>query len=452
MTKRYLVTWAQNATPVHSGFFAAMQQWCAYNKAELVVIPGRYKNPTSLWSKRAEGDDWWAPAAKAHMLNKRKSVHKELRLYADISIQPTASLPLDGFERFAGRTSGVFGHPRRQLKVIPTGTRKPRVLWSTGACTVPNYVPSKAGKKARAHHVLGALAIEVDGGAFFARHVTANKQGVFTDLDRTFGPTGSAPAAPPASITLGDYHAGSEDYEVLAATEQLVRDLKPANLVLHDVLDFRTRNHHDRTLRQRYSKRDQTVKGEVSAAANALLAISGWGQQTTHVVRSNHDEAFERWLDEAEPAKNDLPNAPYWFSMNAAAFHDYDYTGQWPNMFERECRLRGVPDSVRFLKRNESLRIAGVEHGFHGDKGPNGARGTAANYAKLGAKVTIGDKHTPSIIDGAFVCGVTCKLDHGYNLLPSTWLHAHTVLHADGKRQLLVIVKGRYRGGKRGKK
>jgi len=36
-------------------------------------------------------------------------------------------------------------------------------------------------------------------------------------------------------------------------------------------------------------------------------------------------------------------------------------------------------------------------------------------------------------------------LDMGYNRRPSTWLNAHCVLHADGRRQMIIVIKGRFR-------
>ena len=45
--KRFIITTAQNATPTHMDFFESLERYAKYNDAELVVIPVRYKNPTS---------------------------------------------------------------------------------------------------------------------------------------------------------------------------------------------------------------------------------------------------------------------------------------------------------------------------------------------------------------------------------------------------------------------
>ncbi len=445
--KSYLITYAQNATPINSRFFSAMQQFCKANKAELVVVPGRYKNATSQWSKKQEDDEWWAAEVTPYLARSRRSLCKNLKVFSDISIQPTAKRPLNGFEGFLGQCSGIFGHPKRALEVVPTGTRTPRIMWSTGACTISNYTPSRAGKQGDHQHVIGALVVEVDkDSCYFARHVTATKDGSFTDLGTVYSPHGYSKAPQAMSIVLGDWHAGQEDFEVLDATKALIDQVRPKNIVLHDVLDFGSRNHHNKGSRHRFTGRFDSVEFEVKCATDALKLVASWGDHTTHVVRSNHDEHFERWLEEHKDCEDPL-NAPYYHEMKARDYRNRAVKGEWLNLFESESRRHGVPASVKFLKRNESLRLLDVEHGFHGDKGVSGSRGTPLGYTRLGVKVTTGHTHTPKIADGSFVTGVTAQLDHGYNLLPSTWLNAHVVLHADGKRQLIVIVKGRHKGG-----
>ena len=354
---------------------------------------------------------------------------------------------MSSFEVFLGHNSGIFGHPKRALEVVPSGSRTPRVMWTTGACTIANYTDSKAGKKGAAHHVLGALVVEVDAdGAYFCRHVSANSRGEFYDLDRKYSQHGVSEADPALSVTLGDYHAGQEDEDVLEATEALVRALRPKNLVLHDVLDFGARSHHKRGRLERYDARFDTVESEMRAAAGALRRVAGWGDHQVQVVRSNHDEMFERWLEDTRPGEDPV-NDHYYHAVWAMRYAYRKKQGRWPNLFEMESRRLGVGNRVNFLARNESLVIGDVEHGFHGDKGVSGSRGTTQSYVKVGVKVTKGHDHTPCIRDGVYSAGVTGKLDQGYNALPGTWLNAHVVQYPDGKRAIVIIIKGRYRGG-----
>lgn len=442
----YLVTWACNDTPVHKGFLAALRNF----PGELVVIKGQYKNPTSKFDAFVEGQENWAPELAPYLLDKGLQLCPNLKVYGDIRVQPTAARPLSGFEVFCGSNSGVFGHPKRALEVVPTATRSPRILATTGSITLPNYSESKAGKKGQAHHVIGALVVEIEAsGIYHLRHVSAEASGAFIDLDKRYTPDGVEDAPEAMTLTLGDIHSGMEDGPVLAATAELAELVKPRYLFVHDLLDFRTRNHHDRgSLRKAFAKAAQgmrLVESEVENAASCLRMLSRLAREV-RVVRSNHDEAFDRWLEEAtDTIKMDPENAPYFFRVWARMFDHMQEHGEFPQAFELEAKRLGVPANVKFLKRDESCKIKGVEHAFHGDKGINGSRGTPHAYARLGVKTTTGHTHTPTIRDGNFTAGVTARLDQGYNLLPSTWLNAHVIQYANGKRALVVIIQGRFR-------
>lgn len=462
--RKYLVTYAQNATPVNSLFLKSMLRFCESERAELLVIPGRYKNPTSVHTTKDKGQEWWAPELAPYLLGKmgtkldakgqkvpafkpgRKKLCENLVVLGDVSVQPTATNPLSRFEVHAGASSVIVGHPKRALQAVATSNRAARAMWSTGACTKPNYTDSRAGKTGQAHHVIGAVVVEVDVKAnrFWARHVSADwRTGVFTDLGTTYTPTGSQPAQRALTLTLGDYHAGREDAAVLKATQRLCDVVRPKAVVLHDVLDFHTRSHHARGRRDRYDAKDALVELEVEHAVDSLDFVASWGDHAVVVTRSNHDEHLERWLEEHDDL-DDPTNAPYYHDLWSRVYSHRHRIGEFPDCFAMESRRLKVNRRVRFLRRNESFLVKGVEHGLHGDKGLNGARGSDRSLAGLGVKVTKGHSHSPAIFGPVYSVGVTGSLDMGYNHIPSTWMHAHVVLHADGKRQLVIIIDGRY--------
>jgi len=66
-----LFTTAQNATPVHTQFLAAIESYLEHRHGKLYVIPIRYKNPTSHWSQVAKSHDWWAPEIEDYLLTER---------------------------------------------------------------------------------------------------------------------------------------------------------------------------------------------------------------------------------------------------------------------------------------------------------------------------------------------------------------------------------------------
>jgi len=452
VTQRYVCTYAQNLTPVHAKLWETLQVYCKDRKATLLVVPGTYKNPTSRWSQEDQDQQVWAPEVEPYLYSRRIKLCPNLCLYADVSVQPTAARPLSGFEVFCGGNSAIFGHPKRALETVPTASRIPRILTTTGSCTVANYSRSKAGKKGHAHHTLGALVVEIsDDGIYHLRHISACADGSFIDLDTEYTPEGARPAPPALAITFGDIHVGRDDAEAEQGHYELCQRLKPRYSFLHDTLDFRARNHHDKSMRSAHEKvmskipSANCVRQEVHAAGAKVRSIASWGFKRTYIARSNHDLAFERWLEECDP-KRDPANAKYYFQVWARMFEHFDGHGSWAMAFELESRrmFRGQLRTVRFLREDETLRTKGVRNGMHGHNGPGGSRGTLLGYAKLGEKTVTGHGHAPGIVDGAYRTGVFGSVDHGYNRLPSGWLVADVVQYSNGKRALIVLVKGRF--------
>jgi len=102
-------------------------------------------------------------------------------------------------------------------------------------------------------------------------------------------------------------------------------------------------------------------------------------------------------------------------------------------------------DNVRCLEANESFTIAGIECGMHGDRGPNGSRGTLDNLSRLGVKINSAHSHTPGIRAGNYQCGTSSYRRLSYQKGPSSHLNTHTVIYASGARSLISIIKGRWK-------
>lgn len=441
--KRYVVTYAQNATPIHTDFFKTLKVYCKENQAELIVVPGRYKNPTSIWTAQNESYEWWEKELHPYLISKRVQLRDDLVIYSDISIQPTAVRPLTGMEVFTGKASAIFGHPKVQLLTVATNSRRSKLMTTTGSCTILNYTCSKAGKKAAAHHVFGAIVIEMGKTGFHVRQLNANKvTGSFTDLGWVYTTEGRTEAPPAEALILGDVHANNVEEKALKASFEMIEELKCKRAVYHDLLDFDVRNHHSiNNFCDRYSRvvssepTADIVEEELKHTIKILESTPKCAQPV--VVQSNHDEAFDKWLDNANP-KLDPANALLYHKMWVTKLEEFNKTGKWRTAFDLYYRLSDG-SRAKFIDREENFTILGIECGYHGDKGTNGTRGSPNSYAKLGIKTIVGHRHTPSILDGCYTVGVIGKLDQGYNDLPSSWAHANCVVYATGKRSLIFI-------------
>lgn len=450
-----VITAAQNATPIHEEFFAALQTFCRANDAELIVIPSRYKNPTSRWTASQENAERWAPEVEPYLYNQRKKLNSNLTLMGDIKIQPTAVRPLMGLEGMTHGESCIIGHPKLQMTTVPTPQNKlPKVMTTTGAVTVKNYTDSRAGKGGEFHHVFGAVVVEIDSRTVFhLRHVNARQDGAFIDLDRAYFADGRVETAPPyEALVFGDAHYRFADPQVVKGTfgaGGLVERLNPKRLVWHDLLDaYAVSPHHVGNPFISIAKRDagfDNIEREMKDTIAWMLKKAGG--RPSYIVASNHDDMLSRWILR-EDWRQDPGNAAFYLEtalhmarsakMAEGGAQYLDPFGYWIE------RLKPKGAQVRALRRNESLTIADIECSLHGDRGPSGARGSRVNLRRIGARTIIGHSHSPGIEEGCYQTGTMSRLNLEYNDGPSGWMHTHCSIDAFGKRHLHTFIQGRF--------
>lgn len=448
--KRFVITSAQNATPIHEDFFKSLQVFCKHNDAELVVIPLRYKNPTSRWTASQEGAEVWDTILTPYLYNQRKKLNDNLILLADIKTVPTADRPLTGFEAITHGESGILGHTKLQLTTVPTPShRYPKLLTTTGACTVPNYTDSKAGKKGEFHHTLGAAVVEISGSKFFLRQINATRDGSFIDLDLEYSPSEVRKAPRALALVFGDTHRACMDKAVEAITfdpRGMVETLDPEHLVFHDLHDGISTNHHvKKDPFAQVAKRVgllHLVKEEVMEDVMWLARVCAG--RSGVLVASNHDDFLARWLREHD-WRHDPENAEFYLETALHLVKEIKSGNAVPHPFTYWVEQLKGNAPIRCLKRDESFALKGVELSLHGDKGPNGTRGSRTNLKRIGVKTVIGHSHSPGIDEGCYQTGTSTPLRLDYNQGPSSWLHCHCVLYANGKRSLLPIIDGEWR-------
>ena len=328
-------------------------------------------------------------------------------------------------------------------------------MWTTGTVTLRNYIQKKAGLLAEFHHGYGALIVEVDSdGGWYVRQLNADSEGVFYDFDAqvkdgevTFGHR-------PEAVVWGDIHVhwlAPKMRELCWGKDGLLDRLDPKVQVMHDVLDFHARKHHDLDDPWlQYAKiplGKDCVEEECADAGNFLWNASrAWCK--TLVVRSNHDDMLVKWLKFAD-WKADLLNAKFFFRAHLAMLHAID-RGRDFDIIEWAL-TRGDPSpGVYFLQRDERAIVCpdasgGIELGYHYDVGPNGARGNIKAFAKMGRKSIGGHGHGAGQHEGAMQVGVMGNLDMGYNEGPSNWSHTYALVYPNGKRTLVTIWNGKDR-------
>ena len=451
--KVYIITAAQNATPIHKGFWQSLEHAASFYGAEKVVIPGRYKNPTSQWTQGNDEHEWWDSAVLPYLLNGRIKLNERIMILGDVKIQWAARSPLASLDTLTKDMSGIVGHGNRALRSIATPQHKhPKLMLTTGACTKPNYTDTKQGAIGAFNHSLGALIVEIDGDIFYVRELNADRHGSFIDLDMEFTPEGVKPAGRALSISMGDTHQRFVLPQVVDATfnakRSMVNLLRPQHLIWHDLLDFHTRNHHHKdhwlTGFGKWKAGKECVRTEVEDAIQFVNNKTPKDCKSI-IVSSNHDRAMARWLEEAD-FKKDPVNLEFYLEIAATAAKSVKMSVggiMYDDPFIAYAQKLAAAN-VQFLKQGQSFILAGVEYGLHGDNGPNGSRGTTKNLSTIGVKVTKGHNHTAEIIDGCYSAGKSTGALEYEAGGPSSHSNAHVVQYANGKRAIIFIINGRY--------
>lgn len=458
--KRFVFTSAQNNTFVHESFWDNLQAFCDHRDARLCVGKFRYnKSGFQNQTKDADQDLWYDPKIVPYVLDESLSIEEAISglvWCGELDILPTAVNPMSGLDSYTHTASCIVPHAKVQLKSVPVLKGDPiKMMYTTGACTQRNYIQRKAGQKAEFHHVFGALYVEIDeSGDFFARQLIADSKGAFYDLTDKFDGGKVSSDHSVEAINWGDIHAEMLDHEVALfgwlEEGSMLDDLRPAYQFVHDLTDFKARNHHNiknpHFLAARHFESTGNVEDGMKQAASLLLQLER-DFCTTVVVESNHDQAFRRWLAEAD-IRTDPENAEYFHRSNAKLHGEIKRDNPGYHIFEWAVREYADLQDTVFLDEDDSFVICGangIECGMHGHRGPNGARGNPNSLRNLGRKCNVGHTHSAGIMDGIYVAGISCAMDMGYNKGPSSWSQSHIVTYPNGKRAIITMKNGNWR-------
>lgn len=454
--KRFVVTSALNNCDIHLSFLRSLQNFCATENAQLLVIPVAYKN-ISLFDTNYEPE--WPAELSEYYITGDVELSSNLVIMGSMRIQATAARPLQGTQGISKGRSAIFGHPRLALETVPTPMNKlPLVYMTTGTLSQANYSNTKAGRLGEFHHNPGAVVIETDGHKFWWRHIHPDKFGHFIDIDKQYGPDGSVFPAPPAeAVIVGDVHVGFDDIAVVSAVMgDLVRSTHARNVILHDLLDFFSASHHhvnNNVLRVLKAARGRdSVYSELKMVASWLDEYCYEGTQY-HIIRSNHHDHLDRWLN-TNSAQVDAENLWLWHHLNAQQMKEAldiaksaAFAEIWgvTSAFELAMGALCQPDTLKrfsFADDKSPLEFCGIDCSNHGDKGPNGTRGSRASFARVQRKTFIGHSHSPGIHDGCYQVGKSAK-GEAYLSGYSSHLQCSGLIYADGNRTLLPVIDGK---------
>lgn len=464
--KRYLCTSAQNNTKVFADFWKNLLAMAKVYHADVLISRYTY-NAGAYFAMGGESekesadkvDDeiWYDPVVVPYLCDDRVVLAPGLSWCGEVNIIPTAARPLSGFESYTGRDSGIFPHAKIAMDSVASGKfEATKFNYTTGTVTQRNYIQRKAGLKAEFHHAYGALLVEVDHhGNWFCRQINADNTGTIYDLDMKVSRGRVTRGHRVAAITYGDIHRAQIcgwARDLTWGKGGMCDTLRPWVQFFHDVLDMLARNHHDANdphrMFSKFVRGQDSVLKEITDVATFL----NWARRSfaaSVIVDSNHQRHLLRWLREADFRK-DPTNAEFYLDAQRAVYDAIRRDDKRFDLFEWAVRRVGGSKALRFLREDESYIICrqagdGIECSMHGDNGPNGARATLQNLARLGRKSNVGHSHSAAILDGVYRAGTKSEMDLGYNKGPSSWSHSDIVTYANGKRAIITMWNGKWR-------
>lgn len=477
--RRFILTSAQDGTRLHEGFLDNLEAYRDHLEESgpcEILIAGFTYNKKLFENHDPSKEPVWHPRIEVYRVQDRIRLGDRIDFCGEMNTLPTAVTPLTGFETYTRARWGIFPHAKVQLRSVASMKNAPaKIIMTTGAVTMPNYVRKRAGITASFHHSLGAVLVEIaPDGTFFCRHLLGEDDGSFYDLDVRVTNSEVTTGHRVLAMNWGDLHVAQIDPTVARTSfglfpldvkrngqrvwshdsadqrQNCILDaLRPEYQFFHDVADFQSRNHHN--LRDPHYMFALHCEG-IDSVENELREVAFFIDRTkrpfskTIVVESNHDLALKRWLKEADYRFDPL-NATFFLHCQLRSYQAIARKEEHFSIFQ-EVLTNFFPDrceDVQFLREDESFMLLDIEKGMHGHLGANGARGSPIAFTKMGSKSTTGHTHSCEIRDGSYVAGTTSKLDMTYNRGLSSWSHSHVVTYPNGKRAIITLNDGKWR-------
>ena len=446
---KFVITTAVTGCVLDTKSYKTIKQYCKLNKAELLVLVA--SDPASNLDRGTLGRIDKRLTSEAIVL---EDTHLNSNIFlSTIKLSAKHIDPITGLGRIGQRDgSFIYASPKQRLKSSPVSNIKmPHFLMTTGAITQPdytsaNYMSNRTAYIAEHDHVMGGLIVEIgDSDEYHFRQFQFDEKGAMIDLGKQYNGK-SVKKVKPEAFVLGDWHSGSTCPMAKQVWKEICTQLKPKNLVLHDLFDGRSINHHEAGNIDSLAKRAElghlNLLDELKLVARDLEELHKWVKNLV-VVKSNHDEFLKRFLQ-----KGDFAGDPYNYKTFLKLALEYVDTNCDPLKYgvEQLGELdKGVVSNVKWLERDEDFIVSGIQLGAHGDKGANGARGGLKSMEFAYGNSVTGHSHSPEILRGAWQIGTSSKLKLSYNVGPSSWLNTSCLVYPNGHRQLINAINGKYR-------
>lgn len=441
MVDRYIITAAEIGAQPNNKQLDAYERYAKEMGAEIVVVPMRGQHNSE--------EDVLHDRFNQYMVTNNYILCKGIAV-RDFGVKAQNINPLTGLRRFGSvGSSMIVGSPKQHLEFVANSANNdPRAVMSTGACTFPNYKEKfRIGKIGLADHRQGAVLVDVeDDGTYHFRQIQNNTDGSFISLGRRYFPKGRSKQIRADTLVVGDLHDAQKDMVAYKKTLDMIGDLKPKYVVLHDTFDGYSVSHHDKgklMTRGRKSKLGQTsLYQELRNTGSTLTEILEHGPKDMQLilVKSNHDEVLDKYLEDVRFV-GDAQNIELSVRLAAAYLDGADPLQEGIYLTHGQ-----LPPQVKFLQRDSEFSRYGWHLSSHGDKGPSGSRGSKIGFEYSLGKAIVGHGHSPWIRKDVRSVGTIVRQDVDYAKgSAGNWCATNAVIYPGGKCENLNIIKGRYK-------
>lgn len=464
---RLILTTAVAGAPVDQLFLNALLRYAEKNNADIIVFPANMQtsglDPLLLSNPRI------------HILTNSLELSPFLNLN-NIKIMAKQINPLTGLSRLGPRLqTQIIGSPKMHSEAVATTPQAneihPRFDITTGAITLPNYngkkeISRRTDAIASMDHVLGALILEktpykgfisTNIGDFNFRHIEyiPSKHG-FLDIDTFYSQDSIQTKISPEAIVLGDLHIGDLNQELLDSLVQQILVLKPKYIILGDLFNGRSINHHDQdkvlVQASRAQKQQLNLKEELSLVIQFLNSLLKISKDSKLIIQSsNHNEWLKKWLNSGlytQDPQNTLMGV-------ALSYHtlieniDPLETALLDTGFQEKLSLPILMDKTRviYLQDGVSFRVAQsssspVEIGLHGHVGASGRKGSTTSMIKGTDAVVYGHTHSDFRKNKHVNIGTFTKKVLDYQQGFSSSINSLAIIGEDGQIQVLYFNNG----------
>jgi hypothetical protein len=427
--KRFLITSAMAGSPADEKILSTLKHYCRKTGTTPIVLGCRahtkaLRDQPKTFDKKIK-KHLGSCIYSEYVFN--RNLHAQ-----DVQINPQQINPTTGMHRFKFLdkiASTIVASPKMHLVTLPVGNGGlPRVLFSTGTISKPDYQKNRIGKLATQMHHKGGWIVEIlTDDLFLFRPIEFMGDGSFVDLGVIFRSDGTSDRVRTLSMVFGDLHAEKMRKKSFKICMEQLNFFKPEASFWHDILSASSITHHNhgKAITQFLSHQNfPSLECEIREALKWIQPLFD-ASMNNFIVHSNHHDHILQWI-ESERWRNDLPNKEIAHKLSLIAMK-----GQ--NLLQA---MIDPSHEYVWLGANDDVYVAGIHHSSHGHLGGNGKRGSNWEYANIQGKSYTAHTHSASMFEGVWTVGTNSEFDLLYNKGPSGWIQANGITYETGTRQM----------------